>query len=341
MAGFLNCPLFPIIYLRVIMNQNVKLAVRATAAAALLAMGTAAFAAVDLSANIELDNTNVDGSAVAANDKGLTQAGRVETNLYSKAGTNMFVAARASLLAKKDGNMATDDMWVQMGSSFADVKLGRFEAADLFPLAGDTLVAHAGNVYGANTLRGRKAGDVFHAAGTANFGGGLSLELGLIETTKTNIVGSGTKGVRPVLAYAAGPLTARLGFEAGDFAPTATGTTNKVEGMGLTVGYDFGGFKLAGNVAQGKTDAANNNKQTGMGLTASVGTLSVGFISGTTEIAANADSKVQTFYASYGIPLFDVKGATITPAFSTSTNKTTGVKDLDLNAFRVRVNYTF
>jgi hypothetical protein len=300
-----------------------------------------ALAAPAVDANIEFDNTYRSGSKVDNTaDEGMSQSGRVELNVSGKAGADMFVAARASLLARKDGTAATDDMWVQIGSARGDVKLGRFEAADLFPLAQDTLINHAGNVYYGNALRGRKDANVFHAAGTMNLGNGLSVELGAIATKSL----ASASGIRPVLSYAAGPLSARLGFESGHFAPAVVGgPTNKVRGVGATLGYDFGGVKLTGNFASGKTDSAlSDNKQRGLAVTAAMGGLVVGAISGKTDQAGGGNEKVQTFYTSYSIPLFDIKGATITPALSSSKAKLslTGVETKE-NSLRVRLNYAF
>lgn len=92
------------------MNHAVKFSARTAVAAAVLAVGSSAFAAPNFDANIEFDNTYRSGSAVKAVEKGLGQSGRVELNASGKAGTNMFVAARASFLAKKDGTAVTDDM---------------------------------------------------------------------------------------------------------------------------------------------------------------------------------------------------------------------------------------
>ena len=128
------------------MKNTFKFSARATAAAAVLALGSSAFA-VTFDANLELDNTYRNGSYVGTADQGLSQGGRVEMNAAGKAGANLFVAGRASFLAKKDGTAGTDDMWVQFGSATSALKLGRFEAADLFPLVGDTLINHAGAVY--------------------------------------------------------------------------------------------------------------------------------------------------------------------------------------------------
>lgn len=315
------------------MNHAVKSSLRATAVAAVLSLGGTAFAAT-FDANIELDNTYRSGSAVAAADEGLSQSGRVEMNASGKAGANMFVAGKAAFLAKKDGTVSTDDMWIQVGSTGGDVKLGRFEAADMFPLAQDTLINHAGNVYGTNALRGRKDGSQFHAAGTLNLGAGLSLELGVVENNSSTP--GIAKGVRPVLTYAVGPLTARVGFESGKY----NGTGNSLSGAGATVGYDFGGFKLTGNLASGKTDAATRNNQSALALTAAVGGLVVGVISGKTE-AAVGDDKVQTVYASYKMPLFDIKGASITPGLSSSIGKTAAGVETKEDSLRIRLNYVF
>ena len=227
---------------------------------------------------------------------------------------------------------------MQVGSSKGDLKLGRFEAADLFPLAQDTLVYHAGNVYGANSLRGRKDSNQFHAAGTINLGSGLSLEIGVVESriAATATTGNSAKGVRPVLSYAAGPLTARVGLESGKYY----GSNNDIAGFGATVGYNFGGFTLTGNAATGKTDAASRDNQSAFGVTVAAGGLVVGVISAKTEAAVGEDT-VQTVYASYAMPLFGIKGATVTPAVSLSTGKTAaGVESTD-TGLRVRFNYAF
>jgi hypothetical protein len=310
------------------MKNTFKFSARATAAAAVMALGSSAFAAT-FDANIELDNTYRDGSAVAAADQGLSQSGRVEMNAAGKAGTNLFVAGRASFLAKKDGGLATDDMWIQVGSATTGLKLGRFEAADLFPLAGDTLVNHAGTVYGTNTLRGRKDGAQFHAAGTTSLGNGLSLELGVVETK------SAAKGVRPVVSYAAGALSLSAALESGKYV-----SGNDVSGAGATVSYNLGMAKLTGNLAKGKSDAATRNAQSAFALTVAAGGLSVGVVSATNEATVGED-KVSTVYASYSMPLFDIKGASVTPAISSSTGKTGAGVETTENSLRVRLNYAF
>jgi hypothetical protein len=323
--------------------KNRQNTLRITAAAALVALSGAA-SALDFSANVELDNTYKSGNAynpkpatppatgfVANPDKGLTQSGRVELNASGKAGANWFVAGKASFLAKKDGNVATDDMWVQVGNKAFDVKLGRFEGVDLFPLPGDVLVESTGKVGAVktNTLRGRIGDNVFHAAVGLNISAALRAELGLVESTNfTKPV-----GIRPAITYANGPLTLGAGLEVGKY----DGVNNSdFENFGGFAQYDFGSFKLTANAASGKSDGfgptgAAVKKSNAFGLVASVGAANVGLV------ASEADNvKETTLYAAYTMPLFDVKGASITPAISTSKSGNTKA-----NGVRVRVNYAF
>ena len=319
------------------MKTSTTFALRATAAAALLGLASTAFA-LETSANIELDNTYRTGTATKGGpDEGLTQSGRVEVNMTGKVGSKYFVAGKAALIAQKAGGVVTDDMWIQLGSEAGDVKLGRFEGADLFPLAQDTVVNDAASVYKAGTLRGRKGANVFHAAGTVNFAKGVGLEIGLIETK----IATENKGVRPVFFVDSGPLSLKVGIEAGK----NVGTGAKLSGFGVTAGYDFGGFKLTGNLASGKTKlAGTSTKGTAFGITGQAGPAALGFIAGSNDFGGSTKEKVTTFYASYSLPLFDIKGASVTPAFSVSQAKDVGgvagasLKD---TSARLRFNYTF
>lgn len=108
-----------------------------------------AFAAATFDANIELDTDYRNLG------RGAAQGGRVELNAAGKTDAGGFVAGRASYLAKKDGNAGVDDMWVQFGNASGDIKLGRFEAADLFVVGKDTVIESDGVAGFRNVLRGR------------------------------------------------------------------------------------------------------------------------------------------------------------------------------------------
>lgn len=311
------------------------------AVAALCASAAAAHADVAFDANLELDNTysnEANASTKDARKSDLSMGGRVEVNASAKLNNgNAFVAARASLLLKKDGDAGTDDMWVQFGNKSGDVKLGRFEAMDLFPLGKDTVVDEVNGTYKANALRGRMGSDTFHGALGLNAGTGLRVELGIVYSNddgagSDGIVGTGddtkaaVRGFRPAVSYNAGPLTVRAGLES---VKTVGSTTGADTGFGLSVGYALAAdSNLNVNFAKKEDDKA-------FGVNATFGALGVGLISGK---GATDATKATTFYAAYSMPLFGVKGASVTPALSVS--KGGSGQDTRTSA-RVRINYAF
>ena len=296
------------------------------AVAALCASAAAAHADLAFDANLELDTTyNNEANATASNAaraSDLTMGGRVEVNAGSKLNNgDAFVAARASLLLKKDGNAGTDDMWVQFGNKTGDVKLGRFEAMDLFPLGKDTVVDEANGTYKANDLRGRMGSNRFHGALGLNAGAGMRVELGLVFSKEAGA----KRGFRPAVSYTTGPLTVRAGLE----SVKTVGTAGSDTGLGLSVGYALAAdSNLNVNFAKKEDDKA-------FGVNATFGALGVGLISGK---GATDATKATTFYAAYSMPLFGVKGASVTPALSVS--KGGSGQDTRTSA-RVRINYAF
>ena len=300
--------------------QNVfKLA----AVAALCASAAAAHADVAMDANLELDTTYQSKvkDATNARDSDLNMGGRVEFNVGAKA-TNgdAFVAARASLLLKKDGDSATDDMWVQFGNAAGDVKLGRFEAMDLFPLGKDVLVENSGyGGYHANKLRGRFGKDSVHIAPGFN-AGPARIEVGLVYSKEDGEA----RGVRPAVSFASGPMTVRVGVE----AVKVVGGTESTNGAGVSLGYALG------KDASMNLSFAKMEDDKSVGLNGTFGPAGFGLI---LDKGANG-AKNNTFYAAYSLPLMGVKGATITPALSFAKG---GSGSKNQTAARVRINYSF
>jgi hypothetical protein len=277
-----------------------------------------AFAAVGFDANVEMDTD------YRNNSRGASQGGRVELNAFSKADKGGgFVAGRASYMAGKGGSVGVDDMWVQIGNSAGDVKLGRFEGADLFPTGKDTIAEDGGSAagYRANAFRGRTSD--LHAALNLNAGGGVGFELGLMAAAK-NV------GIRPVVSFGMDGFTAKVGLENGKNAAGA-----KVSGAGLTVGTTMAGAGVNLNFASGSTTAAAAGsaavKGSAFGVNATVGAAGVGYV-----LEKSGSNKDNIFYAAYSLPLFDT-GATITPAASYAKG-TNMPKNIGL---RMRVNYAF
>jgi hypothetical protein len=303
--------------------QNVfKLA----AAAALCATAFAAHADVAFDANLELDTTatnKVDAPNRNARDSDVSMGGRVELNAAAKAMSgDSFVAGRASLLLKKDGDTGVDDMWVQFGNAGMDVKLGRFEAMDLFPVGKDTVLEEAGyGAYKANKLRGRFGRDTAHGALGFN-AGPARVELGLVYSKDAGEA----RGFRPAVSFTTGPMTIRAGIESVKIVGSTAGSEN---GVGLSLGYALNkDSNLNVNFAKKEDDKT-------FGVNATFGAAGVGLIVGK---GATAADKVTTVYAAYSLPLFGVKGASITPALSLSKG---GTGTDNQTALRVRINYAF
>jgi Porin-like glycoporin RafY len=300
--------------------QNVfKLA----AVAALCASAAAAHADVAMDANLELDTTYQSKVKDASNarDSDLNMGGRVEFNVGAKA-TNgdAFVAGRASLLLKKDGDTGTDDMWVQFGNAAGDVKLGRFEAMDLFPLGKDTYVENSGyGGYRANKLRGRFGKDTVHIAPGFN-AGPARIEVGLVYSKEDGEA----RGVRPAVSFASGPMTVRVGIE----SVKVVGGTESTNGAGVSVGYALS------SDASMNLNFAKMEDDKSVGFNATFGAAGVGLI-----LDKGADgAKNTSFYAAYSLPLFGVKGASITPAVSFAKG---GTGSKNQTGARVRINYAF
>jgi Porin-like glycoporin RafY len=331
----------------------------AVAAAAMLA--APAFAAMTTDANLELDNTyrsEIDSTPNTNNRTGgLAQDGRVEFNVAGKAGdANGFVAGRGTLLIKKDGSAAVDDMWGQIGTGMADVKLGRFEATDLSPPGKDVLIEDGADTlsYRANSLRGRKGNSDFHAALTVNPGSGLSFELGFIETKRLTDLAAGAalptgwpfgavKGVRPVVTFAAGPVTVKAGLEIGKHLSTTGLAGPKFTGYGITVGGALEGvafnLNLSGSKVKKNTALLVDVKTLSIGANATFGPAGVGIIVDKNKLG---DDKLDDtmIFAAYSIPLFNT-GATLTPAISHQTGKVAGTSLDSATSLRVRMNYAF
>lgn len=292
--------------------------IKATAAAALTVLSGLAFAAPSVDANIELDTD------WSNNDRGFSQGGRVEFNVAGKTEKGGFVAGRASFLAQKTGGVATDDMWVQFGNASADLKLGRFEAADLFMVGKDTKVEDTGVAGYRNVLRGRFGSSVAHAAATFNASSAVSVELG--------VIGDGESvAVRPVVTYSANGMVVRVGVDAGKVNGA---NKDKISGAGITVGVPVAGGTVNASVNSGKVAGV---KGTSVGLNGTFGNFGLGYIADKSDAVAVGTGKTEhNVYTAYSLPLFDT-GATITPALAYS--KRSGADNMV--TARVRVNYTF
>lgn len=329
--------------------------IRLVALAAAFVAVSSAHAAVSIDANIENDTTYKapqDTSSTTSNKSSTANGGRVEINFNAellKSGDN-FVNARTSLIMPTgSGSAGVDDAWIQLGNSAADLKVGRYESVDMFPLGKDTLVVPAVTAgYRGNTLRGRTATGQLQATGGYNASSSLRFALDVVSGADGY-----TYGVRPSVSYTAGALVLRAAGESlrqDAYTSTGTGTANVVaadgstvvvttqtttnnaasstQGYGLTATYKLSSSSLINASYAQNTDTDSKS----FGLNAVFGDFGIGAIQDKT-----GDTSSNTFYAAYSFPLLGVKGASITPALSVSDG--TGVGNL--NAMRVRLNYAF
>jgi len=310
------------------MFMNTRIAQAAVAALAIVA--APAFAGTTVDANAEFDT----GSA---NKTGSFQGGRVETNISGRAeGNGGFVASKGTVIVGRNGGASVDDAWVQLGTSAVDVKLGRFEAADLYGTPAD--VVRIGGVYQTNTLRGRDDNRV-HAAVTFNAAPGVSIELGLVD--KKDTTAAGAKGIRPVVSYSADALSLKVGLESGKTNASVTDPEYSFSGFGAAVSYALsGGVTLRANFANGTfKGATDDTKKSAVLVGADVGAFSASFESGKTDVGS-ASTKVNGFFAGYTMPLFGIKGASLTPAIGSGSTDD-GTTKVTTTKFAVRVHYDF
>jgi hypothetical protein len=304
-----------------------KLFAKSSVAIATALLATSAIADVGFNANIETNTTKV-------SEKKLDSGGRVEVNAnaaLAKNGDN-FVNAKGTLEIPLNGDkVGIADAWIHLGNNTVDLKYGRFEAVDLFPLGKDVVAESAGAAagYRANALRGRFTTGQAHAAIGLNAADGLRFELGFVTEKDSTGTGADTThykhGVRPTLTYTAGALTLRAGVES---ISSSDASADSQTGTALGLGYALNDSTSMNLNMANNSDADASS----LGLNFTAGAFGAGWVQDKT-----GDAKQSTVYAAYSMPLLGVKGATITPAVSQS--KADG-KD-SVSAVRVRMNFAF
>jgi hypothetical protein len=324
----------------------------AVAAAVVLAAPAFANTTTDVSANAEFDTGFQSGDVKASN--GSFQGGRIEINVSGKAEANgYFVAGRGTVLAGNAGNNAgVDDAWVQAGSAAFDVKLGRFEAADLYATPGDVFRIGGAGLATTNLLRGRTTytgaagnNDRLHMALTANVAPGVSIEVGVVDAKDVSNVAAnggkgGAKGIRPSVGLSFGAFSGRVGFESGKRDDGAGGSVS-FNTVGGTAKFDLGGGMAArANFSTGKTKFATEVKNTSVLLGFDVAGLNLSVESGKTTTGAT-NTKTTGLFAAYTLPLFDVKGATIAPAIGSYKDKPSTGGSTSQTKVGFRVHYDF
>lgn len=248
---------------------------------------------------------------------------------------------RAQPLLQTNGGFGMDDAWLALGHrNGTELKVGRFEAFDLFPLGQDVFVGYSGDtsdglyadgqgyVYQAKEGRGRAgdSGQVMISRQFGNLYGEIATLFGdrsdlfdgdtyhgyRIEESKNSFI------VRPVLAWSAGPWTLAGGVEAnlaGDALVDERGQDiSDRTGYGTRLSYARGPWSINANLAY--LDAHEEDNLT-LGLNALWHNVGIGYIHARNEIddvkpgsegtlTEPGRYSVDTLYTSYRFP--DVLG---------------------------------
>ncbi len=301
-----------------------------------LGMAAVAHAEVSMSADVELD-TDVVSNAGGSADSNYNQGGRVKVGFSGKEETSLgFVQGVGQLLLNKDGSTGVDDAWVGFGQSQWGVKLGRFEALELFSKGPDTIhnVIGSTNFYQAGAARGRTSntGQVLAYSTPTDK---MHFELGTIWG-QSAFTGDekAFAGVRPAMQVDLNDnVRLAAGYEYLDDAGT------KTKGFGLYGRYATDAFVIKANYADGKneTGSVTNWENRSFNINGEAGPFGLGYTR--SEDKQTGGDKADTIYGRYIIKEFmGVKAASASLAFSAA--KADSVTEDEL-AGRFRINYTF
>lgn len=209
------------------------------------------------------------------------QTGRILLDVSGerRSPTNRYARFKVQPLIQTNGDFGVDDAWLAIGSSQnLEIKIGRFEAFDLFPLGQDVFVGFSGDtsdslyrdgqgyVYQAKEGRGRggNSGQVMVSKRSGNLYGEVSTLFGdrtdLFDTDTYHGYRIDPDGevkdsfiVRPVIAWSPGPWALAAGLEANlvnDAVVDERGAdiSNRT-GYGARLSYNQGDWQLNTNLA--------------------------------------------------------------------------------------------
>jgi hypothetical protein len=290
-----------------------------------------------ISGDVEFDN-DVRNTETAATDKtNYNQDGRLLVGVSGMrdVGADNYISANAQILLKMSGDVAADDAWIAMGAKQDwELKLGRFEAYNLFPAGQDTVLRHANDfsVYTASAARGRSPN------GQINFS--KTMDKVYFEVS-ANFMPAGAADdnavfLRPVVAMS---LTDSLKLSAGaELNATADDAdpANDFTGYGATLNYAAGDVSLNVNYAAREFDT-NDQDDTSYGVNAQYKNAFIGYVHGENDTGTTAE--VDTVYASYKFAnVMDVEELALYVGAYSSEEKDTDNKD---SGARLRVKYIF
>jgi hypothetical protein len=286
--------------------------------------------------DVEFDFNFQDRESNDNGDNEFNQSGRILLEFAGEriTSTGHVLQVNVQPLMESSGNVALDDAWFAFGAQDGwNLRMGRFEAFDMFPVGQDTFLEYSGDtandlyvdgsayVYQMKEGRGRGSdGQIMYSQSFDN----LYVELGTMIGDRSGLFAADNSGkrfyhgqeitevkdsllVRPVVGYQAGNFGIAASVEA-NLVKNALVTVDGVDvsdriGYGVTTNYTTADWNLIANFAY--MDAVDENNMT-VGLNALYKGFGLGYIWAKNdyenkEIAgwADGDVEVGTAYASY------------------------------------------
>lgn len=251
-------------------------------------------------------------------------------------GSNNYISANAQILLNMSGDVTADDAWIAMGAKEDwELKLGRFEAYNLFPAGQDTYLNHAAgvDVYTTSYARGRSD------KGQINFSKSMDkvyFEVSANFMENTSSADTNAVFMRPVVAVS---LTDALKLSAGaevNLTSDENDASNDFTGYGATLNYAADDLSL--NVSYAYRDFDSSTKEdTTYGANAQYKNAFIGYVHGENDTGTTAE--VDTIYASYKFAnVMDVEDLALYVGVYDSEVKDSDVAD---SGARLRVKYIF
>ncbi|MGR5092088.1 carbohydrate porin [Vibrio maritimus] len=280
--------------------------------------------------DVEFDFNFQDREGVENNE--FNQTGRILLEFAGERITNTGHVFQVNVqpLMESSGNVALDDAWFAFGAQDGwNLRMGRFEAFDMFPVGQDTFLEYSGDtsnelvsdaapyVYQMKEARGRGSDGQIMYSQTFN---NLYVELGSMIGDRSDLFVGGTYHgatidadktkdsvlIRPVVGYQAGNFGIAASLET-NLVKNAVVTTEGVDisdrmGYGVTANYTTADWNLIANFAY--MDAVDENNMTA-GVNALYKGFGLGYIHANNEYEnkkltyTEGKAKVDTVYASY------------------------------------------
>ena len=263
------------------------------------------------------------------------QNGRVLIGISGdrKINSNGYIKFLGVSLLDLDGDVDSDDAWLAFGEyNDWEMKLGRFESYNLFPVGQDTYLVHAQDIYTASYARGRSN------KGQVNIA--KYMDKAYFEITANFMENNGAKDnavfLRPTIAYS---FTDSLKLAAGaeiNATSDKSDPDNDFIGYGATLNYQSDNLSAALNYAYRDFDTKTREDTTYGGYVL-YKDFQIGYISGSTD--TNIKSDVDSIYTSYKFAnVMDIEDFAIyLGAFSSEVD---GNDESDQGA-RIRLKYLF